>query len=265
MGPRVLAIRESRYKLVLHFDPASENLYDLEADPGEQSPLAPPRRKNPCAGVCSKLPANTCSGRASSATGGSRAKARLRDTSARMGPIQQTRPHLWLSDPRLAILSFRMITLFTPSFADEGDTNAQNLSVKEIVARLDPDRIAVTMFHEGDSVDPRIASRRNTTLLRWRDRGNTWRTALQLTAKNSGCVFLSARRSARRRVSRTCAAVFDLTTAVVTYIVSGGLYNGDISEARVRNIREADVVVANNGYLGQLLAEKYGRQGDTIL
>ena len=40
-GPRVLSVRESRYKLVLHFDPAAENLYDLEADPGEQSPLAP--------------------------------------------------------------------------------------------------------------------------------------------------------------------------------------------------------------------------------
>jgi arylsulfatase A-like enzyme len=39
MGPRVLAVRESRYKLVLHFDPAAEHLYDLEADPGEQSPL----------------------------------------------------------------------------------------------------------------------------------------------------------------------------------------------------------------------------------
>ena len=40
MGPRVLSIRESRYKLVLHFDPAAEYLYDLEADPGEQSPLS---------------------------------------------------------------------------------------------------------------------------------------------------------------------------------------------------------------------------------
>jgi arylsulfatase A-like enzyme len=44
-GPRVLAIRESRYKLVLHFDPAAENLYDLEADPGEQSALAPSMQK----------------------------------------------------------------------------------------------------------------------------------------------------------------------------------------------------------------------------
>ncbi len=41
LGPRVLAVREGRYKLVLHFDPRAEYLYDLEADPGEQAPLAP--------------------------------------------------------------------------------------------------------------------------------------------------------------------------------------------------------------------------------
>ena len=39
LGPRVLSIREKRFKLVLHFDPAQEWLYDLEADPGEQAPL----------------------------------------------------------------------------------------------------------------------------------------------------------------------------------------------------------------------------------
>lgn len=45
MGPRVLSVRESRYKLVLHFDPTAENLYDLEADPREQVPLAPGEQK----------------------------------------------------------------------------------------------------------------------------------------------------------------------------------------------------------------------------
>ena len=39
MGPRVLAVREARFKLVLHFDPSAENLYDLEADPREQTPV----------------------------------------------------------------------------------------------------------------------------------------------------------------------------------------------------------------------------------
>jgi arylsulfatase A-like enzyme len=45
MGPRVLSVRESRYKLVFRFDPAAENLYDLEADPREQKPLAPIAQK----------------------------------------------------------------------------------------------------------------------------------------------------------------------------------------------------------------------------
>jgi len=39
MGPRVLSVRESRYKLVLQFDPMGEDLYDLDADPGERAPL----------------------------------------------------------------------------------------------------------------------------------------------------------------------------------------------------------------------------------
>lgn len=67
-----------------------------------------------------------------------------------------------------------MINLFTPSFADEANTNAQNLSVKEIVARLNPTKVAVTMLHEG-AVDPRIAMRPNTRLLRWHKHGNTAR------------------------------------------------------------------------------------------
>jgi arylsulfatase A-like enzyme len=39
LGPRVLSVREARYKLVLQFDPQGECLYDLEADPAEQRPL----------------------------------------------------------------------------------------------------------------------------------------------------------------------------------------------------------------------------------
>lgn len=40
IGPRVLSVRESRFKLVLHFDPAAEDLYDLESDPEERTPLS---------------------------------------------------------------------------------------------------------------------------------------------------------------------------------------------------------------------------------
>jgi glycosyltransferase involved in cell wall biosynthesis len=149
-----------------------------------------------------------------------------------------------------------MITIFTPSYADEADTNAQNLSVKEIVVRLDPARCAVTMLHEG-AVDPRIAARPNTRLLRWRSHGNTLRTILQLLAKTPDVYFFPregpldvAFLTARRRLR--------LKTAVVSYVVSGGLYNAPYSPARQRHIREADAVFVNNNYLGDLLKEKMG-------
>ena len=41
LGPRVLSVRDSRFKLVLHFETSSEALYDLESDPAEKAPLPP--------------------------------------------------------------------------------------------------------------------------------------------------------------------------------------------------------------------------------
>ena len=45
MGPRVLAVREARFKLILHFDPPGELLFDLQADPGEEGALPPDAEK----------------------------------------------------------------------------------------------------------------------------------------------------------------------------------------------------------------------------
>jgi glycosyltransferase involved in cell wall biosynthesis len=155
-----------------------------------------------------------------------------------------------------------MITMFTPSFADEANTNAQNLSVKEIVARLDPGLVSVMMLHEG-AVDPRIASRPNTTLLRWREHGNTVRTSWDILRKAPDVYFfpregpLDASFLKLRRYLR-------LKTALVTYIVSGGLYSGPYEAPRIRNILEADELVANNSYLAGLLKEKFGANAATI-
>ncbi len=45
LGPRVLSVRGARFKLVLHFDPLKDELYDLETDPGEKAPLSPAAHK----------------------------------------------------------------------------------------------------------------------------------------------------------------------------------------------------------------------------
>ena len=44
---------------------------------------------------------------------------------------------------RCKLLPNRMIKVFTPSFADHSNTNAQNLEVKEGGARVDPSRVRV--------------------------------------------------------------------------------------------------------------------------
>src|SRR5579864_7439966 len=137
-----------------------------------------------------------------------------------------------------------MITVFTPSFADEADTNAQNLTVKEIVARLSPETFRVVMLHDG-APDPRISSRRNTELLRWHRRCNTLRILFHCLGNVPDVYFFpregpldSAFLALRRRLA--------LKTALVTYVVSGGLYNPSPPRpALTRNVREADVVFGN--------------------
>jgi glycosyltransferase involved in cell wall biosynthesis len=147
-----------------------------------------------------------------------------------------------------------MITIFTPSYADEADTNAQNLSAKEIVARLDPEHCAVTMLHEGPP-DPRILARPNTRLLRWGEHGNTLRTVCHLLARTPD-VYFFPREGPLDGAFLTLRRRLGLKTAVVSYVVSGGLATAPYPAARERHIREADAVFDNNTYLGQLLKEK---------
>jgi glycosyltransferase involved in cell wall biosynthesis len=150
-----------------------------------------------------------------------------------------------------------MITIFTPSFADEADTNAQNLTVKEVVARLAPDKFRVVMLHEQDP-DPRIAARPNTELLRWRRRGNTVRILLHCLRQVPDIYFFP-------REGPLDAAFFALRrwlrwkTRVVTYIVSGGLYLDQPPRLTLaRNVAEADLVFGNSIYLSMLLRERLG-------
>jgi hypothetical protein len=115
----------------------------------------------------------------------------------------------------------KMISVFTPSFADEDDTNAQNLSVKEIVARLDPEAITVTMLYE-KCVDRRIASRPNTRLLRWHKHGNTVRILGQILKQRPDLYFFP-REGPLDMAFLRFRRYLGLKTAIVSYVVSGGL------------------------------------------
>ncbi len=155
-----------------------------------------------------------------------------------------------------------MINIFTPSFADEADTNAQNLTVKEIVARLCPDRFRVMMCCEG-LPDPRISARRNTKLLRWQRHGNTPRALLHLLVESPEIYFFP-REGPLDTAFFYLRKRFRLRTAVVSYIVSGGLDRAAPRPGLARNVRESDTVFGNCGYLSELIQRQLDVDVGTI-
>ena len=151
-----------------------------------------------------------------------------------------------------------MITVFTPSFADENNTNAQNLTVKEVVARLDPSRFRVVMLGLGPP-DPRIATRANTRILRWRKRGNTGRILWHL-ALHTPDVYFFPREGPLDAAFLSARAKLRWRSALVTYVVSGNA-NGPLLR---RAIRECDIVAGNSRYMSEAVQRLGGRDVQTV-
>ncbi len=155
----------------------------------------------------------------------------------------------------------RLITIFTPSFADEENTNAQNLTVKEIVARLPPERFRVVMICEGKS-DPRIAARKNTKLLPYYKHGNTAQLLMRSLAFRPDIYFYP-------RFGPLDQAVFllrknlRLKTAVVAHIVS--MVDNVAEKSLVaRSIVEGDAVFANSAHVAKTVQKRFGVRAGTI-
>jgi glycosyltransferase involved in cell wall biosynthesis len=154
-----------------------------------------------------------------------------------------------------------MITVFTPSFADDANTNAQNLTVKEIVSRLPPDRFRVVMLGDG-APDPRIRARGNTEILRWHRRGNTPRWLARLLFSKIDVYFFP------REGPLDASFLFfrrslGLPVALVTYIVMA-LDEIDVGPTMARSIREGDCVFANSRYVAQTVQDRFGVATRTI-
>ena len=151
-----------------------------------------------------------------------------------------------------------MITVFTPSFADESNTNAQNLTVKEEVARLDPARYRVIMFSAG-APDTRIFGRKNTQILRWGKHANTPRILVQLLA-GAPDVYFFPREGPIDAAFLAARAKLRLRSALVTYVVSGGLEAGQERERPVlwRAMRECDALAANSRHMAETVRKLSG-------
>ena len=154
-----------------------------------------------------------------------------------------------------------MITVFTPSFADDSNTNAQNLTVKEVVARMDPARFQVVLFGS-TTPDPRIAARPNTRILPWRKHGNAPRILLHLLTHPPE-VYFFPREGPIDSIFLAARKWLSLKTALVTYVISGSLEN-DHRPLIFRAIREGDVVAANSRHMAETTQKLGGREVQTI-
>jgi len=153
-----------------------------------------------------------------------------------------------------------MITIFTPSFADEANTNAQNLTVKEVVSRLPADRFRVVMLGMGPP-DPRILARENTEILPWSRHGNTARWLTRLLRSKID-VYFFPREGPLDTLFLFCRRSLGLRVALVTYIVSD--LNVSVGPKTARSIREADCVVGNARYVTQTVKDRFGVAATTI-
>jgi len=161
---------------------------------------------------------------------------------------------------RLFALPRLIITIFTPSFADDANTNAQNLTVKEIVARLPSEQFRVIMIRDG-TPDPRIAARPHTELLRWRRHGNTVHLLARCLSVMPDIYFFP-REGPLDSWFLTLRHKLRLRTGLVTYVVS--TVDKGVPSAVARSIVEADAVVGNSTYVAQTVTERFGVQAGTI-
>jgi glycosyltransferase involved in cell wall biosynthesis len=153
-----------------------------------------------------------------------------------------------------------MITVFTPSFADEANTNAQNLTAKEIVSRLPTDRFRVVILGDGPP-DPRILARENTEIL-WSSRhGNTprWLTHVLLSKID---IYFFPREGPLDTLFMFFRRLVGLPIALVTYVVVA--LDGGVGPRMAKSIREADFVFGNSRFVAQTVKDRFGCETGTI-
>jgi glycosyltransferase involved in cell wall biosynthesis len=155
----------------------------------------------------------------------------------------------------------RPISIFTPSSADEHNTNAQNLTVKEIVARLPSEQFQVIMISEG-SPDPRIAARKNTELIPWTEHWNTVRLLKRCLFRRPD-VYFFPRYGPLDRAFFDSRKYLGKRTALVSYVV---MMVSDLTGKGLigRSIIEADRICVNSKYVGETVRKKFGLQSITI-
>jgi len=153
------------------------------------------------------------------------------------------------------------ITIFTPSFFDEANTNAQNLTVKEIVARLPEQLFRVIGLHDS-APDPRITARKNTTLLASHKHGNALRW-LGSVLRFQPDIYFYPRHGPLDKAVFSLRRARLLKSAVVTHVVMV-MNSATATGLTTRSIREGSAVFANSSYVAQTVYDQFGVKANVI-
>jgi glycosyltransferase involved in cell wall biosynthesis len=153
------------------------------------------------------------------------------------------------------------ITIFTPSFADENNTNAQNLTVKEIVSRLPPELFRVIMLSSANP-DPRIASRENTKCFRYLRHGNSAHLLLRSVLCQPD-IYFYPREGPLDRAWFALGRRLPRKIRFVTHVVSS-VGEIDAKNAFARSILQADAVFANSRFVAETIRQRFAVDAGTI-
>lgn len=157
--------------------------------------------------------------------------------------------------------SGRAIRIFTPSFADESNTNAQNLTVKEIVSRLPEERFRVVMLCAG-APDSRIKRRKNTKLLRYYRHGNT-ANLLRHCLFPLPDIYFFPRTGPLDRIFfnlKKCAGIRSILISYIVMVMTSDTGSGMIG----RSIRESENVFSNSRYVAETVREMFGTEAPVV-
>jgi glycosyltransferase involved in cell wall biosynthesis len=150
------------------------------------------------------------------------------------------------------------IRMISHSYADETNTNAQNLAVREIARRLDPARFTITLFHR-DPPDPRLATRPNVRLRRLFSHGKA-ATILATTLLGSYDVNFYVRNEWVDAAYLRARSVLAPRQIAVYHVLSSldAIPDQTVLSGVVQAIRRSQMVVSNSRYVARSVASMLG-------
>lgn len=156
-------------------------------------------------------------------------------------------------------MSTDRIRMISHSYADEANTNAQNLTVREIARRLDPERFEITLFAR-DEPDPRLLGSSNVRILRFGAHGKALKFlsrslfggfAVNFYVRNEWVDSLYLR--ARPLLARRQVAVYHVTGAI-----GERRQNPRDFDAFARGITRCQVVACNSDHVAATVESRFG-------